>query len=95
MFINVKRLIHLPVFTESGTKLGKIFDVSLDAETHAVREYLVRHLPFGGHTYIIKPAQVIRITAERVVVDDAILRRSAKRGAKDIIPAPTLESATN
>ena len=37
MIINFKKLINLPVFTESGQKLGKVCDLELATESHQIK----------------------------------------------------------
>ena len=38
MIINFKKLINLPVFTESGQKLGKVCDLELATESHQIKK---------------------------------------------------------
>ncbi|MDD4476989.1 MAG: PRC-barrel domain-containing protein [Patescibacteria group bacterium] len=87
MFINVKKLMDLPVYTESGDKLGKIFDIKLDVNTHAVSEYSVRESFLNKQIYLIKTPQVKEITADKVVVEDAIIKEKEKsEPVKDTAP---------
>lgn len=72
MLINLHKLLDLPVYTESGAKLGKIFDVELDIESHMVLRYLVRPNFISMHHFLIQVAQVKEITDEKMVVDDAV-----------------------
>lgn len=73
MQINLRALLGLQVVTESGTRIGKLTDVVLQTDTHAVATYVVRARLFGGREFLIKPAQVKKILADRLVVEDAAL----------------------
>ena len=82
-----KELRGIPVFTKSGDKLGKIAGIVVDAARHEVREYAVSKsrllsalLP---DDLLIRPAQVIELTAERMIVDDASV---SERVAKAVLP---------
>lgn len=71
MHINLQTLIHLPVYTQSGVHLGRVHDMQIDIESHAIKQYIVESGLIAKHHYLIGPAQVIAITAEKIVVDDA------------------------
>ncbi len=74
MLVGLKNLLHLPVETKSGGKLGKVVEVNLDTDGHLVREYIVRPALFSQRTFLIRPAQVIAVTAEKMVVEDGALK---------------------
>lgn len=78
MIINVKKLIRLPVFTASGQKLGRVSDLEMDTETHQVKKYLVSGDFLSAIKYLISPAQVKNILADRIIVDDGCLKEAAK-----------------
>lgn len=78
MLIDLKTLIHLPVFTESGVKLGTIHDLELDVDTHSVRSYSVEPKFFGKESYRIRPSQIKLITLEKIIVEDALLKEKEK-----------------
>jgi sporulation protein YlmC with PRC-barrel domain len=90
MIISVKKLLNLPVFTQSGERLGEVGDVNLDAELHVVREYLVKKNFFNKPSHLIKPSQVREITAEKMIVDDGLIKDEKKESKekKVISPAP-------
>lgn len=71
MIINLATLLKLPVYTESGIKLGKIFDLEMDTENQMVLRYLVRPNFISMQRFLIQSAQVKEITSEKMVVDDA------------------------
>lgn len=77
MVINLHKLLRLPVFTESEVKLGRIFDLELDATTQAVMRYLVRPNFLSAKYFMIAGAQVKEIKNDRVVVYDSVLKMEA------------------
>ncbi|MBI5621783.1 PRC-barrel domain-containing protein [Candidatus Falkowbacteria bacterium] len=74
MLIHAKKLLGLPVYTQSGQHLGAVTDMEIDIDDHTVMNYHVgssnpiHHLL--NNTLIINRRQVISITAEKMVVDD-------------------------
>jgi sporulation protein YlmC with PRC-barrel domain len=74
MFINLHKLLRLPVYTESEIKLGRIFDLELDINTQAVMRYLVRPNFLSAKSFLIASAQVKEIKNDRVVVYDSVLK---------------------
>lgn len=66
-------LIGLPVFTESGKRVGKVVDAALAVDSHTVRTYLVRPHFFKIDELSISPSQVRSITDTKMIVDDAVL----------------------
>jgi sporulation protein YlmC with PRC-barrel domain len=85
MIIDFKQLIHLPVYTESGTKLGQIHDLDIDIAEHTIRRYIVEPKFFGKESYRIAPLQIKSITSEKIIVEDAVATEQA---------APTLDSTS-
>lgn len=72
MIVNLHKLLDLPVYTESGIKLGKIFDVELDIENHLVLRYLVRPNFISMQHFLIQVTQVKEVTDEKIIVDDSV-----------------------
>lgn len=76
-----KNLLGLPVFTRSGAALGKLMDVELDVEAHLVMSYHVRTsqlLPgFLSKQIVVGREQVVSITAEKIIVEDTIIKESS------------------
>lgn len=70
--------LHLPVRTESGKSLGLVVDVLIETDTQSVVAYHVkpsRLLPdVLVAPLVIHRTQVIHITEESVIVDDATLK---------------------
>ena len=69
--------MYLPVFTESGIKLGRIHDINFDIESQSVKSYAVKRAIILK-SYLIKPSQVISITEEKIVVDDTLIKEVEK-----------------
>lgn len=90
MRLTTKDLISLPVETKSGEKLGKIAALEIDCETQQIVCYYVKSsnpikdLVFQDQL-IISPTQVISITAEKMVVEDNVI----KDKLKDVVNATT------
>ena len=77
MFVNLQKLLRLPVYTESGTKLGRVFDLELDVETQAVMRYLVRSNFLSPKSLLVASAQVKEIKNDSIVVYDSALKTEA------------------
>ncbi|MFH0819409.1 MAG: PRC-barrel domain-containing protein [bacterium] len=83
MRLTTKDLISLPVETKSGEKLGKIAALEIDCETQQIVCYYVKSsnpikdLVFQDQL-IISPVQVISITAEKMVVEDGVIKEKLK-----------------
>jgi sporulation protein YlmC with PRC-barrel domain len=88
MFIDWHSLTHLPVFTESGQRLGNIREVEIDVENHHVRKYLVTHGFIGKETFLVTPGQIKEVSNERIIVDDAVIKaEAAEKGSTRAKPA--------
>ena len=93
MLIKYDHLTDLPVFTKSGVKLGKIFDLEIDIDSHAVFQYIVRTSFVSRISYLIKPAQVLSIDEKRLVVDDGVIKETkeeARRGLPQGLQAQSM-----
>lgn len=89
MIINLKNLVGLPVYTKSGSFLGRISNANLNIETHSITEYLVESGLLLKKKYLIKPAQVLDINDKKMTVEDTFL----KEGIKDFIKTKTSSSS--
>ncbi|MFH1047440.1 MAG: PRC-barrel domain-containing protein [Patescibacteria group bacterium] len=77
------QLHGVPVFTQSGSEIGRLVGFIVDAETHEVIQYVVKK---SGALEILLPkellvnrAQVVSLSEERLVVADAaVTERSAE-----------------
>jgi len=72
MLMPVKKIMALPVYTQSRQKLGRVIDVNLDIDNQSVFQYVVGRGIVDKDLYLVRPVQVIYITAEEMVVDDAV-----------------------
>jgi len=83
-----KTLLKLPVFTKSGTRLGKVAGFDFDVETHGILRYRVRPKGLAAsvlkHPMMIAREQVLSIDAERMVVDDNVAKEMELAKAKAI-----------
>lgn len=84
-------MIHTPVFTQSGVKLGHIYDVEIDIETHHVRKYFIGPRFLGKETYLVTPVQIISITDQKIIVEDNIVKESDVEPKKSVT-RPTLDT---
>ena len=74
MLVSLKKLIGLPVHTQSGNRLGKVSAVNIDTDNHVVRDYLIRASIFNSRVFLIKPIQVVEIADGKMVVEDTVLK---------------------
>ncbi len=81
MLTNLHHLMHIPVLTESGIKLGRIHDINFDIESQSVKSYAIKNGIFSK-SYLIKPIQVISITKEKIIVDDTLIKDTEEKIAK-------------
>lgn len=91
MYINQQKLIRLPVFTESGEKLGHVHDFEIDIETHQIRKYIVTSGFINRDTYLVTPMQIVSITDEKIVVEDTIIKDTSETVKKRVAP-PALDT---
>jgi len=104
MLIEAQKLIGLPVYTKSGTHLGKVDDLEIDIDDQTVVNYRVETRDilklknlFAGKL-LIHREQIVSITSQKVVVDDAVREEEIKLAMTDLsgeMPAPTINSVDN
>ncbi len=72
--MDLKQLINLPVYTQSGHYLGRVVDLEIDSETGRVVKYFVKSQSFIKNLFqgclIISESQVLSISKEKMVVED-------------------------
>ncbi|MBI4427071.1 MAG: PRC-barrel domain-containing protein [Candidatus Magasanikbacteria bacterium] len=78
MRITLKQLKKLPVVTKSGQLLGRVRDVVFDIDGQFVAQYEVAASLLSGKKYLISRDQVLSVSAEKIVVDDDVMRVSNK-----------------
>ncbi len=90
MFIPWTQLSRLPVYTESGHKLGTIHDLEIDYELHSIHKYIVTHGITGltKETFLVTPMQIISVSAEKIVVADSIIKDTGETRVKEVLPDP-------
>lgn len=86
MRINLNQLKKYIVETESGARLGKIFDVVLDIDAHAVAQYAVRHFFFSLKEYLISPNQIVRFEENKMIVQDTVAKVGAEKERRQVVP---------
>ena len=90
MLINFSHLKNLPVFTQSGLFLGRIVDLEIDADSQSIINYLVQRGRLVGRwqkPLLIHRQQVISISKEKMIVEDAIAKQlETVKAEKEIAP---------
>jgi|SRR3989339_1489981 len=84
MFVNYKKLKKLPVITESGQKLGFVYDMKIDIDSHIIQLYFVRLGILNKQTYLIKPAQILSITENNILVQDGVIKEKIENIGEEI-----------
>lgn len=76
MRITFKQLKVLPVITESGTNLGRVVDLEIDANNHGIGKYIVSAWPaiLKRDKLLIAPEQVISVDTKKVLVKDGTIK---------------------
>lgn len=89
----LKDLHHLPVETRSGVPLGRLVDLEIDPETCEVRTFFVatrRLLPgLMDRRLAVGRQQVVRLTPQKLVVDDSLIPLPTRVGITTEPEAPT------
>ena len=98
MRITYAQLKQLPVKTVSGSILGKVKDLELDADSHQVLKYHVSE-GFFAKSLLIAPNQIKSITAQAITVEDLLDKETAAETVERIsMPKavnPAIESEKN
>lgn len=84
MIVNFGKLVRLFVYTESGVKLGRIYDFELDVESHGIARYWVKPSFFSAKNFLIQVSQIKEITSDRVVVYDSVLKAGLPQAAGEM-----------
>ncbi len=73
--MQLEKIIDLPVYTENGYYLGRVIKVEVDPQTGQATNYVVRSSNFIKNlfrgTLVISERQVISISPEKMVVEEA------------------------
>jgi len=73
MRISYKQLKKLSVETTLGIVLGSVDDIVLDIDAQHIVQYEVRHSLLSSKLHTISREQVVSITKEKMVVEDAVV----------------------
>lgn len=73
MRISYSHLRKLSVETKTGKILGHVCDLVLDIDGYDIVQYEVKSYILSTKKYIIDRKQVISITTEKIIVDDAVI----------------------
>ena len=79
--INFQKLLRLPVYTESGSKLGRVYDLDLDIDTHNVMRYVIKANILSAKKYLIQNFQIKSISDDKIIVYDTTISAFAKADA--------------
>jgi len=75
MRLTNQQLLGLPVETQIGFKLGFIKSIEIDSAEHVIVCYIIQSAslprPFAK-TLLVSPTQVIEITQDKMIVDEAL-----------------------
>lgn len=78
--MNQKPPHNLPVYTILGRYLGRVAEVESDNNNQVVYYHVAQPFWLGGlwrRRLLISPVQVVKITSERMVVEDLVERETA------------------
>jgi sporulation protein YlmC with PRC-barrel domain len=86
MNLRKNQLINLPVYTQSGQKLGRVVDFELNCELQEVIKYYVRGeniiKELIEKELIITAEQVISIDDKKMIVEDLVIKEKEAVGEK-------------
>lgn len=79
------KILDLPVQTQSGQDLGRVHSFDIEIDSQSIYKYYVK--PTGvvnifAKYLIISRGQVLDITKDKMIVDDAVYSRLAKEDSK-------------
>lgn len=80
MQISSADLINLPVYTQTGQRLGRVTFFEIDIDTHTISHYHVKTGLIKGlwhQELIIHQSQVISISKEKMIVEDNVSKQPA------------------
>ncbi len=82
MRFSLKQLKRLPVETQSGMVLGRVFDLILEAESQSIVQYIVKPSFFSAQIYAVHRDQVLSMNNEKIMVEDNVEKISEKKQSK-------------
>ncbi|MBI5023002.1 MAG: PRC-barrel domain-containing protein [Candidatus Magasanikbacteria bacterium] len=88
MLLLFSKLKNLPVFTQSGVKLGQIIDVEIDLDSQSILRYAIKRGIVSRGVLLIHRSQVVAITDEKMTVEDAMIKKSQTMNIKEAVVQP-------
>ncbi len=82
MYLGHDQLLHMPVVTTTRRRVGKIIGFRIDPQSQSILQYDVR-VGFFGKTRVVHRSQVITITEQSMVIDDALVTQEAQQKAAE------------
>lgn len=82
MTLTSKQIVSLPVFTESGVKIGKVAFLEFNEKEHLIEKYAIKTsglMQLIPTIILVSPKQIIEINSEQVVVEDNIIKVLKKK----------------
>lgn len=77
------KLINIPVYTVKNNFLGKVCDFEIDIDTYTIIKIHVKSNNIIQGLFkdvlIISQMQIIKITTEKIIVDDAVIKQKNKK----------------
>lgn len=83
MLLPFSKLKNLLVFTQSGIKLGQVADIEIDLDSQSIIHYMVKRGIVSRGVLLIHRGQVIFITEEKMIVEDAVIKESGVMKMKE------------
>ncbi len=80
----------MPVFTQSGTKLGQIADIEIDLGAQSIIHYAVKRGIVSHNLLLVHREQVISITDKEMIVDDAAAKESKSMKINEAMAQPVI-----
>lgn len=97
MTLTSKQIVNLPVFTESGIKVGKVSFLELNEKEHVVEKYVIKTsslMQLMPAVILVSPKQIIEINSKKVIVEENIIKLLKKRNKQKKLaiegPSPVL-----
>ncbi len=96
MQLHYSKLKKLPVETQSGILLGRVCDLSIEIDGHSISKYIVVKSKFFATSseLLIAPEQIVKITGEKVIVEDNVEASQIRHAMKQPERAPMEEAAS-
>lgn len=80
MLVDYKTSSGVLVVTQSGQKLGRLYSLWINIDTHQIVKYVVRKKSYFSLKYkefLIAPQQIIGMSETKIIVEDNVEKESA------------------